>query len=261
MNEMATAPLIEETDTEGVLTLTLGAAPAHPLSRAMIAVLHDALRRAAADDSVRVILLHGPGRIFCAGHDLKEIARHRADPDLGRAFLQDLFEACAAMMQAVTHSPKPTIAVVEGIATAAGLQLVAACDLAFAAPTASFCLPGVRNGGFCTTPAVTVSRNLARKHIMEMTLSGDVFDADWAARAGLINRVIPAERLMDEAMAFARTLATRHAPAVALGKQTLCRQLEMPEAQAYEAATEVMIAHFMDPARIAEERETWASGA
>lgn len=261
MNEMVTAPLVEETSAEGVLTLTLGAPPAHPLSRAMIGALQDALRRAAADDAVRVILLHGPGRIFCAGHDLKEIARHRADADLGRAYLEDLFRACAAMMQALTHSPKPVIAVVEGLATAAGLQLVAACDLAFVAPSATFCLPGVRNGGFCTTPAVTVGRNLARKHIMEMTLSGEVFDADWALRAGLVNRVIPSERLMDEAMAFARTLAARHAPAVALGKQTLLCQLEMPEAEAYDAATRVMIEHFMDPARIAEERETWAARA
>ncbi len=259
MNRMRAADLVGETLSEGVLTLTLGAPPAHPLSLEMIRALHGALGRAALDAQVRVIVIHGPGRIFCAGHDLKEIARHRADADRGRAFLERLFAACAQMMQAVTNAPQPTIAMVEGLATAAGLQLVAACDLAFAAPGAEFCLPGVNNGGFCTTPAVAVSRNLSRKHVMEMALSGERFDAEWARGAGLVNRIIPAERLAAEVTAFARRLASRHAPALALGKKTLHRQLEMPLEQAYAVATEAMIAHFMDPHRIAEELAGWSS--
>src|SRR5699024_6848970 len=122
--------LIITTVDQGVLTLTLGAGPAHPLSAGMIAELRAALARAETDDAVRVVIIHGPGKIFCAGHDLKEIARHRSDQDLGLAYIKRLFNDCGALMQAVTRSPKPTIAMVEGIATAGGLQLVAACDLA-----------------------------------------------------------------------------------------------------------------------------------
>lgn len=253
MNQMQSPPLVAVTREGKVMTLTLGNGVAHPLSVGMIASIEEALDEAAADEGVNVVLLHGPGKIFCAGHDLKEIARHRADPDRGRGYLERLFRDCGAMMMAVTMSPKPVIAVVEGIATAGGLQLVAACDLAFAAPGATFCLPGVANGGFCTTPAVAVGRSIARKHVMEMALSGERYGAEWALSAGLINRIVPEGDLLPVAMDFARTLAGRHAKAIGEGKRALYRQLEMPLADAYDFATAVMIGHFMDPVRMEME--------
>jgi enoyl-CoA hydratase/carnithine racemase len=257
MNLMQQTDHVTQTMTGNVLTMTLGVPPAHPLSLAMINALLGAVRNAQAAPDVHSVLLHGPGRIFCAGHDMKEVARHRDDADQGLAYLHTLFDACADLMQAIATSPKPVIAVTEGLATAGGLQLLAACDLAFAAPTARFCLPGVSNGGFCTTPAVAVGRCIARKHVMEMALSGDTFDADWALSVGLINRILPETDLLPHAMDFAQRLAARHQPAVALGKQTLHEQLEMPLAQAYAHAITAMISHFMDPVRIARDKARW----
>lgn len=242
-------PLLGEALNEGVLTLTLGRAPAHPLSRAMIAALHDALSRAMADDRVHVLVLHGPGRIFCAGHDLKEIARHRADPDAGRAFVTGLFQACGALMLDLARCPKPTIAMVEGIATAAGLQLMAACDLAYAGPDARFCLPGVKNGGFCTTPAVAVSRVIGRRAVTEMALTGATYDADWALAAGLINRILPEAALAAHVGALARDLAACNQGPLRRGLETLDRHLEVSLEEAYALATPVMVEHFMDPGR------------
>ncbi|MBL3703735.1 enoyl-CoA hydratase [Sulfitobacter sp. BDSS02] len=253
MNQMSPPDLVSESLADGVLTLTLGGGKAHPLSLGMIAALHRSIHRASEDTSVRVVVIHGPGSIFCAGHDLKEIARHREDGDKGRAYLEQLFNSCGAMMKAVTLCPKPTIAAVEGVATAGGLQLVAACDLAFASDASRYCLPGVNNGGFCTTPAVAVARVIGRKQVMEMALSGEMFDADWARGAGLINRSMPADELLPFVNDFAVRLATRHQPAIAAGKQTLYRQLEMPLELAYVHATSVMIDHFMDPERIEKE--------
>lgn len=237
----------------GVLTLTLGGGKAHALSLAMIGALHGALRDALADPEVRVILLHGPGPIFCAGHDLKEIARHRDDPDSGEAFLRDLFDACAAMMVTLAEAPKPTVAMIEGIATAAGLQMVASCDLAFASEDARFQLPGVNNGGFCSTPAVAVSRAVGRKALMELLLSGEVFDAAWARDAGLVNRVFPADRLEHETRDFTRRLAERNPGPIARGTATLNAQMTLPLAEAYAASGETMLGHFMDPERLARE--------
>ncbi|MDX1780371.1 MAG: enoyl-CoA hydratase-related protein [Thalassovita sp.] len=246
--------LIEAQDDGKVRLLRLGAAPAHPLSLAMIGALHSEIRRAAEDPGINVLILDGPGNIFCAGHDLKEIRRHRDDPDQGKAYLRQLFSECSALMQGITLSSKPVIAMVDGIATAGGLQLAASCDLIFASTRARFCLPGVHNGGFCTTPAVAVARSLPRKQVMEMALSGEAFDADWALNAGLVNRVFAPEDLPAETMEFARTLAGRHPKAIADGKRMLYRQIELPLDQAYEEATEVMIGHFMDPVRIERDR-------
>ncbi|WP_127111663.1 enoyl-CoA hydratase-related protein [Shimia sediminis] len=253
-----TEALVTETLDAGVLTLTLGAGKAHALSSAMLGALNDALRRAGEDDATKVIVIHGPGHIFCAGHDLKEIAQHRGDADDGEAYLRQLFDDCAEMMQRLTTGPKPTIAMVDGIATAAGAQIVAACDLAFASERATFSLPGVNNGGFCSTPLVAVGRALSRKHAMEMALSGGTYDASWALGAGLINRIVPSNSLADEVHAFAATLATRHAPAISSGKATFYEQIEQPLATAYQSAGETMLGHFMDPFRIDEERATWA---
>lgn len=234
---------------DGVLTLTLGAGVAHPLSLAMIHALHAQIRMAAEDEAVKALIIHGPGHIFCAGHDLKEIAAHRGDADQGKAYLTQLFTDCSAMMLDLTNCPKPSIARVEGIATAGGLQLMAACDLAYATPDATFCLPGVVNGGFCTTPAVTISRTIARKHLMELALSGTPMSADWALGAGLINKIVPKEKILAETTEFARKVASYHTPAIAAGKQTLYQHLEMPLEQAYALATKTMVGHFLDPHR------------
>lgn len=256
MNQMTAPDLVTPSLDEGVLTLSLGNGRAHALSAAMIAALHEAIRAATDDAETRAIVIEGPGHIFCAGHDLKEIARHRADPDQGRAYVEALFADCAAMMQAITFCRKPTIAMVDGIATAAGLQLVCACDLAFASHDATFCLPGVKNGGFCTTPAVAVSRAVGRKHLMELLLSGEAKDAAWALRAGVVNEVIDPAELPARTREFARSLASRNPGPIADGKTATMRHLDMSLPEAYDLATEVMIGHFMDPSRIAEEKSS-----
>lgn len=257
MNNVSSDPLLSETQNGGVLTLRLGAGKAHALSLAMIHALQDRLDRLKDDETVRAVILHGEGSIFCAGHDLKEMRRHRDDYDEGRAYVNTLFRDCARMMTTLTRLPQPTIALVEGIATAGGLQLMCSCDLTFAAEGARFCLPGVNNGGFCTTPAVAVGRKLGRNALAEMALSGETFDAEWALRNGLINRIYPQGQLHAATDEFAEKLASRHAPAMQAGKAMMYRQLDMPLEQAYAEATEVMIDHFMDPVRIKEERETW----
>jgi enoyl-CoA hydratase/carnithine racemase len=261
MNQMQSPDLVTCDVTDGVATLSLGGGAAHALSMAMIKDLHRMLDVLATDDAVRVVVLTGPGHIFCAGHDIKEIARHRADHDSGRAFLTGLFEACGDMMLALAELPKPTIAMVDGIATAAGLQLVASCDLAFASPRATVCLPGVTNGGFCTTPAVAVSRNVGPKHLMELTLSGTPMDAGWAQSAGLFNRIYPAETLARQTTGFATTLATRNPGPIAKGKAALHQHRDLPLRDAYALATPVMIDHFMDPGRLATEAAKAAAKA
>ncbi|MCM2561329.1 enoyl-CoA hydratase-related protein [Lutimaribacter sp. EGI FJ00015] len=255
MNQMQTEPLVTHTLSDGVRRIVLGRPPAHPLSSQVIAALDAELQDAATDDATRVLVIDGPGHIFCAGHDLKEIARHRDDDDGGRAFLTDLFEACARMMLSLARHPKPTIAMVDGIATAAGLQLAASCDLVFASYRATFCLPGVKNGGFCTTPAVGVSRAVARNHVMELALSAEPLDIDWGLRAGLVNRAFSAHSLEAETLAFAATLASRNPAPVRAGKAALDAHLPLSLEEAYDLATPVMIDHFMDEARLKAERE------
>ena len=241
----------------GVLTLSLGAAPAHPLSLGMIRDLHAALNRAAETPEARLVVIEGPGHIFCAGHDLKEIARHRADADAGKAYLTELFTACAEMMQAIVAMPQATLARVEGIATAGGVQLVASCDLALATPEARFALPGIQNGGFCTTPSVAVGRAVGRKALMDLALSGRPRDAQWALRTGLVSDVLAPAEINARIAELAEALSRGNPAAIAAGKAMTYAQLEMPLAEAYAAATEVMIGHFMDPVRIAQEKERW----
>lgn len=254
MNTALHDTYLTETRRDGTCLITLGAPPAHALSLGMIRALQATLDRLAQEDSVKVVLLAGGDRVFCAGHDLKEILRHRADGDQGLAYLSVLFEECSAMMVTLARFPKPTLAVVEGVATAGGLQLMSACDLVFAGEAARFCLPGVNNGGFCTTPSVAVGRRIARSHVMEMSLSGEMFDTEWALRTGLVNRVVATGTALEAAQSFAETLATRHAPAITDGKAGLDAQLGLPLDEAYAAATPVMLGHFMDPHRIAQER-------
>ena len=258
MNIAAEPVYLNTRQDGGVFEIILENGKAHALSRAMIRALQAALDQAAQDDSVKVVLIHGPGTIFCAGHDMKEVARHRADPDQGLAYLTDVVAACAQMMMRLAQHPKPTIGIVEGIATAGGLQLMASCDLAFAGDQARFSLPGVTNGGFCTTPSVAVARKIAPTHLADMSYSGDVFDASWAEKTGLVARVLPAGELLQFARGYAQTLAGRHAPAVQSGKAALGVQTALPLGEAYAAATPVMLSHFMDPHRITRDLVEWS---
>ncbi len=221
------------------------------LSEAMIAALQAELDAAARDAEVRAIVIAAKGTVFCAGHDLKELTQHRRDADGGRAYLALLMRQCARMMRSIVMSPKPVIAAVEGTASAAGCQLVASCDLAVAAEGATFVTPGVNIGLFCSTPMVALSRNVSRKRAMEMLLLGEMLPAKEAAEFGLVNRVVPAGRVMEEAMALAAKIATKPPVTVAIGKEAFYRQIEMSLADAYDYAAGVMIENMMH--REAEE--------
>ncbi len=234
--------LIEQTVTDtGVLRLTLNdVSRRNALSEQMLTALASKLQEAAENSRVRVIVLAAVGPAFCAGHDLKEITAARKAEDGGRADFDRLLQLCASVMQAIVNHSKPVIAEVATVATAAGCQLVASCDLAFAAETARFATPGVNIGLFCSTPMVALSRNVSRKHAMEMLLTGDMIDANRAEQMGLVNRVIPAEKLSVETMAVAEKIAAKSSMTLATGKQAFYKQLEMPLSEAYHYASEVM---------------------
>jgi len=184
-----------------------------------------------------------PARSFRPG--TKELTAHRADADGGHAFYDETMRACSDLMQAIVSSPKPVIAAVQGVATAAGCQLVATCDLAVAASTATFATPGVNIGLFCSTPMVALSRNVSRKRAMEMLLLGEMLSAEDAASYGLVNRVVPPERVLDEAIAMARIIATKSPMTVAIGKEAFYRQIEQPLGEAYAYAASVMVENMM----------------
>ena len=246
------APPLTRTDRDGVALLVLDAPRSrNALSDRMIATLHATLDAIATDTSVRCVVLAAEGPAFCAGHDLKEMTARRADPDRGRAYFEDLMRRCSALMQAIVALPKPVIAAVEGVATAAGCQLVATCDLAVAGEDARFATPGVHIGLFCSTPMVAHSRNLANKHAMEMLLLGEPTPAREAHRLGLVNRVVPAGCARDEALVLARSIAGRSAMTIATGKRAFYAQAEMSLAEAYDYAARVMAENMM--ARDAEE--------
>lgn len=238
--------LLEEISPEGVATLTLNRPKArNALSDALIAALHDAITRAGEDPQVRAIVLAGAGPAFCAGHDLKEMTAHRGDGDGGRAYFEDLVARCSALMQAIVMSPKPVIARVHGIATAAGCQLVASCDLAIAAEDARFATPGVNIGLFCSTPMVALSRNVSRKQAMEMLLLGEMIDAERAAAFGLVNLAVPAALLDETVHGWAQRIASKSMHTVKVGKEAFYRQLEMGLAEAYAYAGRVMAENMM----------------
>jgi len=215
------------------------------LSRAMIDALADALAAIGRDPAVRAAIIAAEGPAFCAGHDLAELTAHLADADGGTAFFAALFERCAAMMQAVLHLPQPVIACVNGAATAAGCQLVASCDLAVASADASFATPGVNIGLFCSSPMVALSRNVARKHAMEMLLTGDMVSAADAARIGLLNRVVPPGEERAETMRLAQRIASRSAASIRLGKRAFYAQLEMNLADAYDHTSRIMVQNML----------------
>lgn len=233
--------LLRETLDGGVLRLTLNRPAArNALSLALMEALRRALDAAAADRECRVVIIAGAGPAFCAGHDLREL---RAEPS--RAFYERTFDACSALMQQIVALPKPVIAEVHGVATAAGCQLVATCDLAVAAEDARFATPGVNIGLFCSTPMVALTRAIGRKPAMEMLLTGELIDAATARALGLVNRVVPAAGLSAATLALARQIAGKSAFTVALGKETFYRQAEMGLADAYRHAGEVMIRNML----------------
>jgi enoyl-CoA hydratase/carnithine racemase len=242
----AAAPVLLREDQDDIAVLVLNRPRArNSLSEALLAALTEGLAGIAADKRVRVAVLAANGQAFSAGHDMKEMTARRGDPDRGRAYFKQLMDACSTMMQAIVRLPKPVIACVQGPASAAGCQLVASCDLAVASSEAKFATPGVNIGLFCSTPMVALSRNVSRKAAMEMLLTGDLLDAEDAHRIGLINRVVPAGRERDAALALARQIASKSALTVKIGKEAFYRQLEMPLAEAYRYASEVMVENML----------------
>ncbi|HEV2559428.1 MAG TPA: enoyl-CoA hydratase [Microvirga sp.] len=247
-----TTPILLRTDSEGVATLTLNRPAArNALSEALLDALARELDAIAEKRSLRAVVLAAQGPVFSAGHDLKEMTARRADPDRGRAYFADILARCSATMQRIVHLPQPVIAAVEGLATAAGCQLVASCDLAVAGAEARFCTPGVHIGLFCSTPMVALSRNLAQKHAMEMLLLGDMVPAVDAHRFGLVNRVVPAGEAAAEARRMAAVIAAKSGHTVKIGKRAFYEQREMALAEAYDHATAVMVENML--ARDAEE--------
>jgi len=239
-------PTVLRNDRNGIATLTLNRSRQYnAMSREMLAALHAQLDALAVDDAVRVVVITGAGRAFCAGHDLKEM-RGLPAPEV-----EALFSSCSQMMLKLTRLPQPVVAAVNGIATAAGCQLVAQCDLAVASEHARFAVSGVNLGLFCSTPAVPLSRNLARKHALEMLFTGEFIEADVALEWGLVNRVASSERLMEAVQDLANNLMSKPREVLALGKSLFYRQLEAPLATAYADATSTISANMgRDVARI-----------
>jgi enoyl-CoA hydratase/carnithine racemase len=237
-----TEPLVLRHDrADGLSTLTLNRpGQFNSLSQDMLAALQQELDAIATSDSVRVVVIAGAGKAFCAGHDLKEMrANHNKE------FMQALFRQCGQLMLSITRMPQPVIARVHGIATAAGCQLVSMCDLAVAADVARFAVSGINVGLFCSTPAVGLARNLGRKAALEMLLTGDFIDALEAKSRGLVNRVVPADALDAEIEQLAQSILAKSAVAVRMGKDMFYRQLEMGLAEAYDYAGEVMACNMM----------------
>jgi enoyl-CoA hydratase/carnithine racemase len=238
----AEEPFVLTTRANGVATLTLNRPDRfNPLSSQMIASIKRELNAIAGDSSVRVLILAAAGKGFCAGHDLKEMRAHAGD----KSWQRRLFDDCSQMMMALTQIPQPVIARVHGIATAAGCQLVSMCDLAVAADTATFAMPGINIGVFCSTPAVGVVRNVGRKRAMEMLLTGEPVDAQTALAWGLVNRVVPASNLDVEVERFTNIILSRSSAAVRFGKQAFYGQIDRPLEAAYDTASEVMACNLL----------------
>ena len=215
------------------------------LTEAVLAALADQLTAIAKDRAVRAVVLTARGPAFSGGHDLKELTARRSDPDRGRAYFRHIMLTCSAMMQQIVHLPQPLIAAVQGTATAAGCQLVASCDLAVASAESKFGVSGINAGLFCSTPMVALARNVARKHAMEMLLTGDLVSAEHAFRIGLVNRVVPAGSEFDAALALGRKIAGKSSLVEKIGKHAFYRQLEMGLDDAYRYTADVMVENMM----------------
>ncbi len=245
-------PLLLLERLDGVAVLTLNRPEARNcLSEPLIAGLHAAIDAIRDDAEVRAVVIAAAGKAFSSGHDLKELTAHRADADGGRAFFARIMAACSDMMQSIVQLPKPVIAAVQGVATAAGCQLVASCDLAVASEEATFATPGVDIGLFCSTPMVALSRNIGRKQAMEMLLTGEMTPAQRARQIGLVNHVVAAGTERAAAIALAQKVGRKSAHTIRIGKEAFYRQAEMSLADAYRFASRVMTENMM--ARDAEE--------
>ena len=221
------------------------------LSVAMLNSLSEALDHAEASPEVRVIVLSANGPVFCAGHDLKEMTAARNHEDRGQAFYRETMALCSSVMQKIVHHRVPVIAEVDGIATAAGCQLVASCDLAVASEASKFATPGVQIGLFCSTPMVALSRNVSRKQVMEMLLTGEFVSAEEAVRIGLINKAVSKDTLQKETRRLTDAITSKSAVTIKIGKKAFYQQVEMPLEQAYEFAADVMVENMLK--RDAEE--------
>ena len=238
--------ILERHVTGAVVRLHLNAPTRlNALSDEMIAALQDSFDNIAADKSVRVVVISASGAAFCAGHDLKEMTAARQAEDGGKAAFKDLFDRCATMMQTIQRMPQPVIAQVHGLATAAGCQLVASCDMAIAAEGAKFGVNGVNIGLFCSTPMVALTRNINRKHAFEMLTTGEFISASRAEQLGLINRVVPADTLQDDTLAMAQKIAAKLGAAVKIGKHAFYQQIMMPLDQAYAYTGTVMVENML----------------
>lgn len=228
-----------------ILRLTLENPPANSLSIEVMQSLQAELDAARDDDSIRLIVIAAAGKLFSAGHDLKEMTSHRADADGGRAFFDRAFALCSRLMQSIVNLPKPVMAEVDGMATAAGCQLVASCDLAVASDQSKFGVNGIDVGLFCSTPAVALSRNITAKRAMEMLLTGEMISAATALEFGLVNRVVPRDSLAETVAELARTIAAKSPIAVKLGKAAVTRQAGMGLAEAYDCASRAMVENML----------------
>jgi enoyl-CoA hydratase/carnithine racemase len=238
--------LLKDLSDSGILRLTLNdVARRNALSEAMLEALGAAFDAAGQDPAVRVVVLAAHGPAFCAGHDLKEMTAGRAAEDGGRAYFTKVMAMCSGVMQGIVTCPKPVIAEVTGVATAAGCQLVASCDLALAAESARFSTPGVHIGLFCSTPMVALSRNISNKHAMEMLLTGDMTSAARAAEIGLVNRAVPDDGLQAAVQEMAQKIASKSSMTLATGKRAFYAQREMPLAEAYDHASAVMVENML----------------
>jgi enoyl-CoA hydratase/carnithine racemase len=239
--------LVEREDRGAVRHLTLNnPEKLNPLSLAMIAALRAELDAVAGEEGIRAVVLKGAGRAFCAGHDLREMTAARQAEDGGAAAFAELFARCAEMMTAIRNLPQPVIAEVQGLAAAAGCQLVASCDMAVAAEGAKFGVNGVNIGLFCSTPMVALSRNVHRKQAFEMLVTGEFVDAARAREIGLVNRVVPPEALGEEAARLAGTVAAKLRAAVRIGKRAFYEQLELGLDAAYAYTGQVMVENMLD---------------
>jgi enoyl-CoA hydratase/carnithine racemase len=250
------------------LRLTLQNPPANLLSLAVMQALQGELEAARDDAGVRVVVIAAAGKLFSAGHNLKEMTAHRADADGGKAFFEQTFAACAQLMQSIAELPKPVIAEVGGVATAAGCQLVASCDLAVASDQSRFGVNGIDVGLFCSTPAVALTRAVSGKRAMEMLLTGEMVDAATALEFGLVNRVVPREALRETVDELAARVAAKSPVALKLGKAAVRKQAGMSLAEAYELTSRVMVENMLEAdaeegisAFLEKRRPNWPSGA
>ena len=233
-------------DADGIATLTLNSPQSlNALSDAMLAALQAQFDALATDTDTKVVILEGAGKVFCAGHDLKEMTQGRQAEDGGRAYFHDLFTRCSRVMQSITRLPQPVIAKPHGIATAAGCQLVATCDLAVAAHGTRFGVNGVNLGLFCSTPMVALTRNIPRKQAFEMLTTGSFIDTTRAEELGLINRAVAPEDLDAATLEMAQVLASKMKGVLGIGKEAFYKQITMPLKQAYEYTGEVITANMM----------------